>query len=117
MDLLITWPKKRSFESYLKVLAYAAERGEVINFRIARLPKLGFLDWSGRNKRCYVVYDGAVRGYNEILDLLHLDADEVSGYYGESWGAGNYIVRDPLWYPVEPVPHRGFQGWHYYEGN
>lgn len=114
MDLLITWPKKRPLASYLDALTKAAAEGKVINFRVAKLPKIGFLDWSGRPKRCYVVYDGFVRGYNEILDLTGREHGEVDGFYGEEWGAGNYIVRDPLWHPVEPVPHKGFQSWHYY---
>lgn len=113
-DLIITWPKSRPLKSYLEELARAKAGGLVINYRVARPPVVGFGDWCGRPHRCYAVHDGAVRGYNEILYVTHREEGDVTDpTTGQSWPAGDYIVRDPEWHPVEPVPMQGFRGFRY----
>lgn len=113
-DLIITWPKSRPLQSYLDELAKAEKAGLVINYRVAHVPAFGFGAWAGRPGRCYVVHDGAVRGYNEILYVTHREEGEVTDpLTDQSWPAGNYIVRDPRWYPINPVPMAGFRGFRY----
>lgn len=107
-DIVITWPKTRAFESYLSGLALAATKGEVINFRVPTLPK-------EFPSRCYVVYDGNVRGYSAVLDLCERGENEVMGQNGEYWPAGKYIVRSPILEPIEWIPMKGFQGWRYFD--
>lgn len=115
-DLLITWPKTRPLESYLEELDRARRLGHAINFRVSKLPaKESYLDWIGRPHRCYVVYNGWVRGYNNIIGLDHLGDNVVfDPISGEPYPEGNYIIRDPLWHPVEKKKKYGFQGWRYY---
>lgn len=115
-DLIVTWPKTRSLESYLTELDRALSLGQAINFRVSRLPSdVGFLDWMERPHRCYMVHDGAVRGYNNIIGLDHIGDNKVfDPVSGKALAAGNYIMRDPLWHPVEERKMHGFQGWRYY---
>lgn len=115
-DLVATWPKSRTLESYLTELDRAQGLGECINFRVSKLPsKVGFLDWIGRPHRCYMVYDGWVRGYNNIIGLDRLGDNTVfDPISGDALPSGNYIMRAPLWHPVEKKKMHGFQGWRYY---
>lgn len=108
-DIVITWPKKRSLNSYLVELENAERDGCVINFRVPTLPK-------GKAERCYVVHDGAIRGYNLIVSIErqenYMVLDPLTGEY---WPSGNYIVRWPKWHDIEPIPMKGFQGYRYIE--
>lgn len=133
IDIVATWPKTRSLQSYLEALAAAEAFGDVVNYRVARPPRWDYnavvyhpgTRWFQGTPRCYMVYDGFVRGYGWILSVEERGEHEVSrvsyrdddpeqpGWAG-FWPAGWYVVRDPHWYPVEPVPMKGFQGWRWY---
>lgn len=109
-DIIITWPSSRPLESYIEqILSAGAAGNKHINFRVARLPK-----YAGPGDRCYVVHSGFVRGYNVIIECRPIEEDIVlDPLTDEFWPAGNYIVRDPAWYPITPSAYKGFQGWHY----
>lgn len=116
-DVIVTWPKKRPLSSYLEELRKAAQDGLFINFRIAQRPRTGFGDWNGRPGRCYAVHSGFVRGFNVIAYVIFREEGEVTDpITGQSWPAGNYIVRDPIWHSIDPVPMTGFRGFRYAEG-
>jgi hypothetical protein len=109
--IVVTWPKSRPLDSYVRELNVAERNGLVINFRVASFPKVPY------GARCYHVHDGAVRGWVTTLGFQEYDdltvTDPVTGGY---WPAGKYIVRHPTWYPLpEPQPMKGFQGWRYYD--
>lgn len=115
IDIVATWPKTKLLKSYLEALEEAVKDNQLINFRVSRIPawKYGAL-WD-RDARCYMVHDGFVRGYNRIKFATFRNASEVKDVdTGDFWPEGYYIVREPLWYPVEPVPMKGFQGWRWY---
>lgn len=114
-DLVITWPKTRNFEDYMTACTGAWMRHEDINYRISKPPSFEFGAHAERSGRVYVVYDGFVRGYHELKYVIYRDDHEVLAVDGGFWPAGWYLVRDPVWYEIEPVPMRGFQGWRYYE--
>jgi hypothetical protein len=112
MDLILTWPKTRPLDSYLRELTLAQERGEVINFRVSGQPNVK----GGR--RCYMVHDGAMRGWLPIVEVVYRGPREVrrvvsdarSGFWPEGW----FVVRKPRWTPLaEPVKMQGFQGFRY----
>lgn len=115
LDIVATWPKKRPLQSYLDALAAAEASGQTINFRVAILPKWDLRALADRpdrhTPRCYMVHDGAVRGYNEISCATERGDNEVVNPEGGYWPAGRYVVRDPAWHAIEPMPMRGFQGW------
>lgn len=109
MDLVITWPKRRSLQSYLAELDKAERYGQLINFRLGSKPKLEQFE------RCYMVHDGAIRGWNEVIAVEYKPADTVRDpFTGGYWPGGTYIVRHPFWHPVDPIPMKGFQGYRYY---
>lgn len=120
LDVVVTWPKTRPLQSYLDELRRAEELNLLINYRVAREPSWEFGALADRRARCYVVHDGAVRGYNEILCVAEYGEREVSRVENDAWAgfwpAGTYLVRNPHWCPIDPVvPMRGFQGWRWYE--
>jgi hypothetical protein len=118
-DIVITWPKGQPLRDYLRACREAQARGDVINYRVANAPGFDFGAHRERRGRVYVVHDGAIRGYQELLYTTYREADEVLAADGRSfWPAGNYLVRDPQWHAVEPpIPMRGFQGWRWYQAD
>jgi hypothetical protein len=113
-DIVATWPKSRPLSSYLDELLRAYRLGLQINYRVARLPHLPFAAWEERPGRCYMVHDGAVRGYNEIDRFTHRSdvRDPITNLF---MPPGFYIVRDPRWHPIDPIPMAGFQGWRWFD--
>lgn len=117
-DIVLTWPKSRPLESYVSELARAERERMVINYRVASFPTwndqeawwdhgaLCFGGYGSDSPRCYMVHDGAVRGWCEIVYCCAREDGEVDG-----WPAGKYIVRDPTWHPIEPFPMEGFRGY------
>lgn len=121
-DIVVTWPKTRSLQSYLDELERAEELGLRINYRVARLPRWSeeTLNLDSLAARCYVVHDGAIRGWNDIITAEWYEDNEVSRVENDAWAgfwpAGWYVVRDPHWYPIDPiVSMKGFQGWRWYD--
>lgn len=112
MNLIITWPKTRTLESYVEECAKAHELGQSINFRLPNKPRV-IVDLLGQ--RCYVVYDGLVRGWHKITEITWRGEGVVKDRDGSNWPPGWYVVRDPLYFPWmdAPVPMRGFQGIRY----
>lgn len=114
-DIVATWPKSRPLRSYLDELLLAERDGLEINFRIANPPHWEFGVLRDRPARCYMVHDGLIRGYNEILYATYRGPGEVARVANDSfagfWPAGHYIVRDPRWYGCPRRAMRGFQGW------
>jgi len=112
-DIVATWPKTKPLEDYL------ADREELwINYRVASIPHWqdeicdhGWNSWpfGVERPKCFMVYDGAVRGWLEVMGACWRENGEVEG-----WNEGWYIVRDPTWHPIEPLPMKGFQGWRWY---
>jgi hypothetical protein len=115
-DIVVTWPKKLRLDDYLRACAMAAQEGQVINYRVSRPPSIDFGAWADRPGRCYIVYDGLVRGYQEILYIVYRSDDEVLDSHTKGfWPAGWYIVRNPEWHPVKGlIEMQGFQGWRWW---
>lgn len=112
-DLILTWPKNRSLESYLLEMKRAERAGLVVNYRVHHPPKSDD-PWG----RCYMVHDGAVRGYSRIIEVVHRAAGEVSRVGSDSWEGfwpeGWYIVREAVFTLLdEPIPYKGFRGFRY----
>lgn len=111
MDIAITWPKSRPLESYLAELKKAADAGLVINFKVPTWPKR-----IKEGERCYIVYDGFVRGYNNILGVDSKD-DVIDPITGQRMAPGVYVVREPTFYDTGS-PHvaiDSFRGYRYVE--
>jgi hypothetical protein len=117
IDLVITWPKTRPLYSYLRELSKAQDAGELINYRIARPPSDEWrLQLAYRSARCFIVHDGFIQGYNRIRGIEEKGENEVTDpITGAFWPSGWYIVREPEWHPIEPIPMKGFRGWRYFD--
>lgn len=109
MDIVLTWPKHRTYESYKEQLKLADSRGDQILFRVSSFPAR-----SQAGDRVYMVHDGLVRGWSKLLLFTDDDRprDPVSG---ELMDPGKYIVRSAKWHELPgPLPKmRGFQGFRY----
>lgn len=106
MDIVITIPKSINWDQYLVDLRHAEKRNEVLNFKVPHLPKVNFHD------RCYIVHDGAVRGYNHVLGVEQKDF--ICTTTGKRW-KGIFVVRYPKFHPIDPIPMKGFQGFRYWK--
>lgn len=118
-DFIVTWPKSRPLGSYLDELRKAEAAGQQINYRLPSRPAIDSLVHpTGRRIRCYMLYDSLIRGFNniqaiayrEVGEVARVRSDAMSGY----WPAGNYLVRSPVWHPVEPIEMRGFRGYRFW---
>lgn len=99
----MTWPRNRELQSYLDQLAQAERNGDWINFRVPFPPKRD-------PERCYMVHSGFMRGWNTVVEVKRYGERQVAAPDGAWWPAGWYIVREPIWHPLEtPVATRGFR--------
>lgn len=104
-DWIITVPKTVSWEDYERELTAVLDRTSVLNYRVHRVPKALRI-----GDRCYVVWQGRVRGWMEIVGI----ADHADGFVcqttGAYWRPGVYIQRAGDFHPVAGPEMTGFQG-------
>lgn len=111
MDIVVTWPKSRSLQSYLDELQKAQKTGKHILFRVGRMPRR-----VRAGDRCYMVHTGYVRGWVRVTDLHFPQEGQppINPITGERMREGAYIVRSPIWrFLQEQPPVSGFQGVRY----
>lgn len=107
MDIAITIPKNIPWEEYRKELD-AAATGDMLNYRLGHLkPK-----HLNPGDRCYVVYDGMIRGYHIVSDVPWMNY-LVCHTTGKVWLAGYYVQRTGKFHEIEPVKKAGFRGFRY----
>lgn len=108
-DIACTWPKTKPLGTYYAELENARRRNLVINFRVPARPK-------STPQRCYMVYDGFVRCWSPVKAILWRGEGEVRRVDGQGfWPAGWYIMREPFYAEIEPLPMKGFQGFRYFD--
>ncbi|GAB3164784.1 hypothetical protein [Telluribacter humicola] len=66
---------------------------------------------SGTGAVCYMIYDGLIRGYMDIVDT------DISENWRDAHDIGKPRTTKCLvmanWHPITPQPHTGFQGYRY----
>ena len=105
--IIITVPKSIKWEDYEKELKAVEDYSQVMNYKVPTIPK----DIEGI-KRCYVVYDGFIRGWQEVVGYetgKEFDCTTT----GKNW-KGNFIQRSGPFHKIGPIPMKGFMGWRYY---
>lgn len=102
-DILITIPKSVDWSVYQLELD-AAAAGSTMNFKVPNFPKVNPGD------RCYVVYNGFVRGWMQVTGLKH--DDFVCDTTGDRW-SGKFVQRSGHFHPVKHEQVTGFQGFRY----
>jgi hypothetical protein len=104
-DIIITIPKSIEWSEYQKELA-EAERGGILNFKVSQFPN------TAKGRKCYLVYDGNILGYMIISGMS--EKEFTCTTTGKAW-KGKFIERSGKFFPITPIPMRGFQGFRYFE--
>lgn len=112
MDIIITIPKSTKWEIYLEEIRKVEQEGEVMNFKVSSFPKKTKV-----GERCYIVHDGEVKGWMEIVGFEEKEFQcTITGRMLE----GKFIVRGGEFYDFSKNPlsttvkMKGFQGYRYY---
>lgn len=105
--IIITLPKSVKWADYEKELKAVEDYSQVMNYKVSSIPK--DID---QIKRCYLVYDGFIRGWQEVVG--HETGKSFNcTTTGKDW-SGNFIQRSgPFHYLDKPIPMKGFMGWRY----
>lgn len=104
-DWLITVPKTIVWSDYKKELDAVADGSQVMNYRVRYIPKDMVV-----GDRCFIVYDGRVRGWMEIVGLQTADKAWQCTTTGDFWPAGKYIQRSGPFNEVDGPEMLGFRG-------
>lgn len=105
MDWMITIPKKIKWSDYEKELEVVKDRSQVMLFKVPPHFKSAQL-----GERCYVVYDGKIKGWMHIEGLVHILNDWTCSTTGKVWSKGRYLQRSGPFYPIQEIDQKGFQG-------
>lgn len=96
MNWLITIPKTIPWPIYQLELDAVADGTMALNYRLSFKPiqmKAG--------DRCYIVYDGQVRGWMIITDVVHHPDGFRCETTGAYWPQGWYMQRSGAFFAVE----------------
>lgn len=111
VNIIVTWPKTKPLEDYLRELHRAHRAREQAFFKVPTRP-----DVLPGKDRCYRVYDGHIRGWLLIVGVVDWREQDVpiDTVTGARFDSGIYIVCNPHWTPTPTYPAmRGFQGYRY----
>jgi len=104
-DWVVTIPKVYKWKDYQKELDAVRDGKSVINYKVRAFPqdmKIG--------DRCFIVYDGKVRGWMRIVGMKKFDREWFCQTTGHAWPAGKYIQRSGRFFKVDGPEMRGFRG-------
>jgi len=111
MYWIITIPKTIKWEEYSKELKSVESRDSVLNYRVSQFPKkmaVGDL--------CYLLWDGKVRGWMEIVGLKSKKDPWKCTTTGKFWPPGKYLQRSGPFHKIDGPLMQGFQGVRSYPG-
>lgn len=103
-DWVITVPKTTHWEDYQKEINVVSDHSHTMNYHVPHFPKEMKV-----GDRCFVVWNGKVRGWMEIVGLEETDPWTCSST-GKDWPAGKYIVRSGPFNLVDGPEMNGFRG-------
>lgn len=102
---VLTVPKSMDWAEYQRELAAVADGAMRINYRVRYFPK-----GMRVGDRCYIVHDGRVRGWMEIVGLADYQTGWTCTTTGREWPAGRYIQRSGPFHPTDGPAMVGFRG-------
>ena len=105
MNWVITIPKSTPWETYQKELATVADGSSVMNYRTRYFPKEMKV-----GDRCYLVWDGRVRGWMKIVGMVDAVDPWRCTTTGITWSPGKYIQRSGEFHEVDGPEMTGFRG-------
>lgn len=104
-DIIVTLPKNIEWSDYTKELDAVRNGNEIMNFKVNAFPKTKI------GNKCYVLHNGAIRGWMKIVGLSEKDFECTTT--GKKW-RGKFIERSGEFHYIEPIPMKGFQGFRYF---
>lgn len=108
--IVITLPSNIRWEDYEKEIDKVKNYSNVLNFKVHNFPK--GITVGGK---CYVVYDGRVMGWMEIVGFSEKSFE--CNTTGKQWN-GKFIERSgPFHYIDKHIKMKGFQGFRYFNIN
>lgn len=105
MNWVITIPKTIVWADYQKELLQVSDGSQSMNYRTRYFPKEMRI-----GDRCYIVYDGKVRGWMQIVGLLETDKNWTCTTTGLVWPSGKYIQRSGPFHECNGPEMLGFRG-------
>lgn len=105
-DIIITIPKSIQWKDYEKELKAVENYKQVMNFKVNNFPKVK------PGNKCYLLYNGAIIGWMEIVGLSEKDFNCTTT--GKNW-KGKFIERSGPLHKITPIPMKGFQGFRYFK--
>lgn len=106
-SIIITLPSSEKWDEYENELKKVKNYTNVMNFKVHNFPKGVKI-----GDRCYVVYNGFVKGWMEIVGFS--EKEFVCNTTNKKW-KGKFIERSgPFHYLTEKIPYKGFQGFRYF---
>ena len=106
MNWMITIPKTISWNEYQKELDNVADGKNIMNYKTRYFPKEMKV-----NDRCYIVWDGQVRGWMNIVGMKTFNKDWKCSTTGNVWNAGKYIQRSGKFNKINNgLELKGFRG-------
>lgn len=105
----ITVPKTIKWEDYMAEINDALVNNYELNFKVPTCPQK-----VKAGDRCYVCYDGYIRGWMTITSIIKRTAGFNCLTTGKQWEPGYYIIRKGEFHYLDnPVPMKGFMGYRY----
>jgi len=111
MDWVITIPKTTNWDDYTKELKTVENGNHVMNYKVSFFPKSMKV-----GDRCFVVWNGKVRGWMNIVGLVEYNDNWRCSTTGTVWSRGKYIRRSGKFHEVDGPEMIGFRGIRKYFG-
>jgi len=103
-DWIITIPKTIKWQDYEKELEAVFTGGGVLSYR------LPFKVNASPGDRCYVVWNGRVRGWMEIVGPVQWTNGFTCEITGKLWPPGWFLNRAGKFHKVDGPAMKGFRG-------
>lgn len=105
-DWIITLPKTIKWEDYQKELDACSDGITVMNYRLPRRV------YAEEGDRCFVTWNGFVRGSMDIRKVFHAPHGFVCSTTGKRWPGGWYLERGGFFWTLtgQEFPYPGFRG-------
>lgn len=105
--IVITLPATEQWGMYEKEIERVKDYSQVMNFKVPFFPK-----GVGIGDRCYVVHDGVVKGWMEIVGME--EKEFTCTTTGKKW-VGKFIMRSGPFHKLDrEIRMKGFQGFRYF---
>ena len=103
MDWVVTIPKSVKWGDYQRELDVVADGSSLINYRTRYFPKEMKV-----GDRCFLVWDGQVRGWMAIVGLVDAVRPWQCMTTGKTWPPGKYIQRSGPFHKSDGPEMTGF---------